>query len=203
MSFQNSYDGFIFDYGGVLVRHQTPEEQARMAGILGIGVEPFAELYWKERADYDKGVLSGAEYWGGIGMAAGQLLSLSQVGELLELDTRSWMNFDEPMWALLDELKAAGKRLAILSNMPQDLGEAIKQRTDWFGHFDHVTLSYEVRSVKPEAAIYESCLTGLGTEKARTVFFDDKIANIRGAEMLGISGVEFLDRDAVLRQVRG
>lgn len=184
------------------MRHQTPEEQAKMAAIAGISLDEFEELYWKERADYDKGLLSGVDYWGGIGMAADRLLSLSQIGELVELDTISWMKFDEPMWAFVEELKAAGKRLAILSNMPHDLGEAIKKRTDRFEKFDHVTLSYEVKSVKPEAEIYESCLTGIGTDRGRTVFFDDKVANIRGAEMVGMSGVEFLDRDAVLRQVR-
>jgi hypothetical protein len=35
------------------------------------------------------------------------------------------------------------------------------------------------------------------------VFFDDKIANVKGAEMLGLAAVEFLDRDAVLGMVRG
>jgi FMN phosphatase YigB (HAD superfamily) len=37
----------------------------------------------------------------------------------------------------------------------------------------------------------------------RTIFFDDKIANVKGAEMLGLAAVEFLDRDAVLRRMRG
>ena len=69
--------------------------------------------------------------------------------------------------------------------------------------FDQVTLSYEVRSVKPEAPIYEHCLEGLGTEAGRTVFFDDRIANVQGAEMLGIHAVEFLNRDKVLGLFRG
>jgi putative hydrolase of the HAD superfamily len=69
--------------------------------------------------------------------------------------------------------------------------------------FDFVTLSYEVHSAKPEAAIYEHCLEGIGTDPARTVFFDDRIANVHGAEMLGIQGVEFLNRDEVLARFRG
>jgi putative hydrolase of the HAD superfamily len=69
--------------------------------------------------------------------------------------------------------------------------------------FDHVTLSYAVRSVKPEAAIYEECLAGIGTPRKRTIFFDDKRVNVQGAEMLGLPAIEFLDRDTVLRQMRG
>jgi putative hydrolase of the HAD superfamily len=102
------------------------------------------------------------------------------------------------MWDWVARLKAAGKKVAILSNMPMDLGVAIKARTDRFNHFDHVTLSYEVKSVKPEPAIYEECLAGIGTELRKTVFFDDRIANVQGAELLGLSAIQFLDRNAVL-----
>jgi HAD superfamily hydrolase (TIGR01509 family) len=91
----------------------------------------------------------------------------------------------------------------MLSNMPIDMGLALKSGTDRMQRFDQVTLSYEVRSVKPEAPIYEHCLEGLGTEAARTVFFDDRIANVQGAEMLGIQAVEFLNRDKVLGLFRG
>ena len=197
------FDGYIFDYGGVLVHHQAEAEQARMANAAGIPVEQFSELYWGTRLDYDKGLISGPEYWSAIGRTAGKVLTPAVVEQLTEIDSTTWMNFDEPMWTWIDELRGAGKRLSILSNMPSDLGEALKARTDRMQRFDQITLSYEVRSVKPEAPIYEHCLERLGTEAARTVFFDDRIANVQGAEMLGIHAVEFLNRDKVLALFRG
>ena len=203
MPFANLYDGFIFDYGGVLVRHQTPAEQNHMASIAGIADDHFRELYWKDRIDYDKGLITGIEYWQAIGRDAGLLLAMDQISTLVEADSVSWLNFDEPMWDYIQELRTAGKRVAILSNMPKDLGEAIKARTQRFEIFDHVTLSYEIKSVKPEAPIYEDCLAGIGTAAMRTIFFDDRIANVKGAEMVGINGLEFFDRDEILRQVRG
>jgi putative hydrolase of the HAD superfamily len=112
------------------------------------------------------------------------------------------MQFDEVMWDWIAQLRAAGKRVAILSNMPRDLGEALKSTTDRFQYFDHVTLSYEVRATKPEPAIYEHCLEGLGLPAKETLFLDDRIANIQGAEMLGIDSIEFLNRDDVLLRVR-
>ena len=196
------FDGYIFDYGGVLVHHQAEAEQARMAQVAGIPTEPFSELYWGTRLDYDKGLMSGAEYWSGIGRAAGKVLAPNVVEQLTEIDSTTWMNFDEPMWTWMEELRGAGKRIAILSNMPADLGETIKARTDRMKRFDFVTLSYEVKSVKPEPLIYEHCLEGIATDPARTVFFDDRIANIHGAEMLGIQAVQFLNRDEVLGQFR-
>ena len=198
----SGFDGYIFDYGGVLVNHQSEADQARMAQTAGISAEVFSELYWTTRLEYDKGLISGAEYWAGMGLGAGKVLSAAAIAELTEIDSTTWMNFDEPMWAWIEELRAAGKRLAILSNMPSDLGETLKARTDRMKRFDFVTLSYEVRSVKPETAIYEHCLEGIGTDPARTVFFDDRIANVHGAEMLGIQAVEFANRDQVLAGFR-
>jgi putative hydrolase of the HAD superfamily len=203
MSLVNSFDGFIFDYGGVLVRHQTEAEQAQMAAIAGMTDAEFQELYWADRTEYDRGLITGVEYWHEIGVSAGKTLSLKQIAELIEADNVSWMNFDEVMWDWIAQLKAAGKKVAILSNMPPDLGVALKERTKRLAGFDHVTLSYEVKSVKPEPVIYEDCLQGIGTALPRTIFFDDRIVNVQGAEFLGLRAVEFNDRDAVLKLMRG
>lgn len=108
------------------------------------------------------------------------------------------MQFDEVMFDWVEQLKSTGKRVAVLSNMPRDLGEALQCRTSRFQLFDFVTLSYEVRAVKPDAAIYEHCLGGLGTIGNRTLFLDDRIENIHGAERLGIHGVQFTSRPEVL-----
>jgi putative hydrolase of the HAD superfamily len=69
--------------------------------------------------------------------------------------------------------------------------------------FDQVTLSFDVGAVKPDAVIYEQCLDGLGTAPQRTLFLDDRIANVQGAEMLGMRAIQFIDRDDVLLKVRG
>jgi putative hydrolase of the HAD superfamily len=203
MALVDSFDSFIFDYGGVLVRHQTIAEQERMAEVAGVPMETLSELYWSTRLDYDEGLVTGAEYWQRIAQGAGTLFQPETIDRLIEIDNVSWMNYDETMWEWIVQLRGMGKRVAMLSNMPYDLGEALKSRTDRLTNFDHVTLSYEVRSVKPQPAIYEHCLEGLGVKADRAIFFDDRIANCQGAEMLGIRAIEFLDRDAVLAQARG
>jgi putative hydrolase of the HAD superfamily len=196
------YDGYIFDYGGVLVAHQTDEAQLHMARVAGIPSDLFTEAYWSDREDYDKGLVTAADYWQAIAHKAGYTLTESAIEELVEIDNTSWMQFDEVMWDWINQLRAAGRRVAMLSNMPRDLGEAIKLKTERLNSFDQVTLSYEVRSVKPEAAIYEHCLDGLGTAPEKTIFLDDRIANVRGAELLGICAVQFTSRDEVLLKLR-
>ena len=203
MALLDSYDGFIFDYGKVLVTDQPEAEREEMAAMVGLPRAEFEELYWKDRLDYDKASLTGLEYWQAIGHAAGKILTFDQVNSLISVDAASWMHYDEPMWDFANEMKALGKRVAILSNMPYDLGQILKLTTQRFAMFHHVTLSYEVKSVKPEAAIYEECRDGIATPPKRTIFFDDKLVNVRGAEMVGMDAIEFLDRDAVLAKLRG
>jgi len=203
MALVSSYEGFIFDYGGVLVLQQTDEELACMADIAGVPRESFNELYWSDRLDYDKGLLTAAEYWQALATrGAGGILTQQQIEDLVALDSQSWMHFDEVMWSWIGQLRGAGKRVAMLSNMPRELGEAIKLSTDKLALFDQVTLSYEVRAVKPEPAIYEHCLEGIGTAPDQTLFLDDKIANVQGAELLGIRAMQFLDRDDILLKLR-
>jgi putative hydrolase of the HAD superfamily len=202
MALVNSYAGIIFDYGGVLVTHQTDRDQARMAEIASIPKDLFTELYWSDRLDYDKGLVSANEYWQDVAQRAGTALRRDAIDELIEYDTVSWMQFDSVMWQWIDELRSARKRVAILSNMPRELGEALKSRTDRLNNFDFVTLSYEVHSVKPEPAIYEHCLEGLGLEAQQTLFLDDRMPNIQGAELLGMSAVQFTDRENVLLRLR-
>jgi putative hydrolase of the HAD superfamily len=203
MAIVSEFDGFIFDYGGVLVFPQTEEDQAGMAAIAKIPPEQLTELYWAEREEYDKGALSGANYWKNIAASAGVKLTAEQVQELIDRDSESWMKYDPVMWEWITELRRAGKRVAMLSNMPADLGLTLRSSTDRLSAFDHVTLSYDVGAVKPDAVIYEQCLEGIGTPAERTLFLDDRIANVQGAEVLGMRAIQFLDRDDVLLKVRG
>jgi len=202
MALVSSYQGFIFDYGGVLVHNQTDEDQACLAQIAGIPQPLFTELYWAHRLDYDKDSVTASEYWTGLARSAGASLTTGSIEALIELDTTSWMQFDSVMWDWIEELRAAGKRVAMLSNMPRELGEALRTRTHRLDSFDHVTLSYEVRSAKPEPAAFEHCLEGLGTPPDQLLFLDDRIANVQGAELLGIRGIQFTDRDEILLRVR-
>ena len=202
MALVNSYQALVFDYGGVLVEHQTDADQGRMAEIAGVPTDLFTDLYWAERPAYDKGVLSYCEYWQKVARRAGKTITEQTIDALVELDNVSWMQFDSVMWNWVEQLRVAGKRMAMLSNMPRELGEALKTRTQKLTSFNQVTLSYEVRSMKPEPAIYEHCLEGLGACPDQTLFLDDRIANVQGAEALGMRAILFTSRDEILPLLR-
>jgi len=202
MALVSSYEAFMVDYGGVMVRHQSDADQAKLAHIAGLDKELFTELYWSERPDYDRDVISGTEYWQKIAQSAGTTLTEQVIQELIDFDNRSWMQFDSVMWEWVEQLRAAGKRVGLISNMPRDLGEALKSRTQKLSNFDQLTLSYEIHAVKPEPAVYEHCLDGLNTPPEQTLFVDDRIENVQGAELLGIRAIQFTSRDDVLVRLR-
>jgi putative hydrolase of the HAD superfamily len=192
------YAGVIFDYGGVLASHQTREDVERLAQIAGMTPEVFDSLYWSERGGYDKGLMTAEDYWNGMAQRVGKAFSADEIRRLIEADNASWTHFDEQMYAYVENLRSLGKRVAVLSNMPHELGETIKATTRGFAPFHHLTLSYEVRFIKPEPEIYEHCLAGLGLSAKDTLFLDDRPENIEGAQRVGIDGIQFTSRDEVL-----
>jgi putative hydrolase of the HAD superfamily len=202
MALVSSYDAFMLDYGGVMVHHQSDRDQAKLAEIAGIPKDLFTELYWSERLDYDRDVISGTEYWQIVAQRGGTIFTERIIGELIDFDNHSWMQFDSVMWEWIDQLRAAGKRVGLISNMPRDLGEALKSHTQKLSNFDQVTLSYEIHAVKPEPAVYEHCLEGLNTPPEQTLFLDDRIENVQGAELLGIRAIQFTSRDDVMLRLR-
>jgi putative hydrolase of the HAD superfamily len=203
MGLVNAFAGVIFDYGGVLVAHQSSEDVNQLAGIAGIPAPLFSQLYWADRAEYDRGDVDGVDYWRHLGKEAGKVFDVGTIHSLIGHDSAAWMKFYGEMYEFVGELRSQGKRVAILSNMPRDLGLAISSEGFGFRDFDHVTLSYEVRSAKPDAAIYEHCLAGIKTAPEHTLFLDDRIENIRAAKALGIQAIQFTTPDEMLPQLRG
>jgi len=61
----------------------------------------------------------------------------------------------------------------------------------WLKNFDWVTFSAEVRLIKPEPAIYEHTLRGLGVRPSDALFLDDREINVQAARALGINAIRF------------
>ncbi|MDE6046168.1 MAG: HAD family phosphatase, partial [Alistipes sp.] len=95
-----------------------------------------------------------------------------------------------PTEALVRDLKAAGYRLYVLSNMSREF-IAFLRRFPVYGLFDGEVVSCEEGSVKPERRIYEILLERYGLDPSETLFIDDRPANIAAAAQLGIRGKLF------------
>ncbi len=99
-----------------------------------------------------------------------------------------------PTERLLSDLKRAGYRLYVLSNMSREFIDFLR-RQPVYGLFDGEVVSCEERTVKPEPRIYELLLERYGLDSAETLFVDDRPANVAAAQRLGIGGFLFDYRD--------
>ncbi len=192
----------ILDYGGVICFHPREEQVDELASRTGVPKGQFLEVYWGLRLPYDRGDMTWQEYWDEFARRAGRQFTPEQVSEFVGLDVAFWLNVDARMIQWARTLKESGRKIAVLSNMPRELGEDMKTRFDWLREFDHVTLSYEVRSVKPEPEIYQDVIGGLGLPAKETLFLDDRIENVRGAEAVGMRAVLFESPETFSRSAR-
>ncbi len=64
-------------------------------------------------------------------------------------------------------------------------------------------MSAEFRARKPEPEAYLGCLAKLGAAPEATLFVDDSIRNVTGAERAGLAAHLFRDRDGLTAGLKG
>jgi putative hydrolase of the HAD superfamily len=104
---------------------------------------------------------------------------------------------------LVDELRAANGKAAILSNATFDLEERILiGKFDILERFDLVVNSSRLGVIKPDPAIYRHTLELLGVAPHEAIFVDDIAANVEAAAALGIHAVHFKNEAQALAEIR-
>ena len=183
----------IFDYGLVLSGPPEPHARARLLEISGLSPEVFDKHYWHYRLDYDRGTLNGHTYWPTIARDAGISFSPQQVEALIEQDVLLWATVDPIMLEWVSRVRASGLKVAILSNMGEDLLAYMRENFVWLHRFHHLTWSCELNLIKPMPAIYEYTLDRLNVSADEALFLDDRLENVKGARAVGIHSLLFRD----------
>ena len=181
----------VFDYGMVLSGPPDPAAHAALERLTGLSADRLDALYWADRLDYDAGKLTGDAFWRKIAREAGLKPSESEIAELIRWDAAMWLTQNPAMldWQLA--IKQRGLLTAIVSNMGDTVHQAMERELPWLSRFDVLVFSYELRVVKPNAAIYRYALEKLGTQPAETLFIDDRAENVQAAVALGMKGTIF------------
>lgn len=192
----------VFDYGMVLTAQPDPNAHDAMVRITGLSVDRFEELYWTDRHAYDEGKLTGVTFWHKLARDGNLTLTPQQLDELNRLDARMWTTQNPAMLAWHRQLKQAGLKTAILSNMGDSVLESIEREFKWIHDFDVQVWSYQLGIAKPDPAIYQHVLQKLGTQPEETLFLDDKRVNIDAAQALGMKGIEFTTVERLREQLQ-
>jgi putative hydrolase of the HAD superfamily len=181
----------ILDFGEVLCHLPSAESIERLAFIFQMDPRTFLPIYLETRAPYDRGDLLPGEYWQKFAVQAGVNITADEIEQARRLDLELWSHINDTMILWVQQLHAAGFKTAILSNMPTDMATHVRNNFAWIRHFDHHIFSGEVRSVKPEPAIYQHCIEVLGVKPSEALFIDDRDVNLEQGRAAGIRGIRF------------
>ena len=191
----------ILDVGRVLVAWQ-PKETMRELGISDERVAILAKALfdsgiWNEA---DRGVLSDDEFLE---------LAIRQVPEY-EAEVRLfWNNIDRAIWQFpyvklwIRAMKKAGYKVYILSNYGNWSYEKTKERAlNFLEEVDGAVFSYEVKQIKPDAAIFQALCDKYSLKAEECVLLDDLPANIEGAKNFGMQGIVFKGLQDALEELQ-
>jgi putative hydrolase of the HAD superfamily len=107
-----------------------------------------------------------------------------------------------PMIELMRELKAAGYRMAMLTNNVREWEPLWRSMLPVDEIFEAVVDSGFVGCRKPESQIYAITLDRIALPAESCLFVDDVEVNCEGAEKAGMTAVHFQDNDQAIAEVR-
>ena len=192
----------IFDYGDVISLPQTSADRAvieRLAGVGSDGSEDapaFWKAYFAHRDALDEGTGGVRAYWAAIARDTGASWDDARVHELWAADFRSWLSINPGTIEVLADLKAAGTRMALLSNAGRDFG-GFMRHGPLGDYFEEVFVSGELALIKPDPAIFRHVLRTCGVSADNAIFTDNREDNVVSAQALGITGHVFTGAPAL------
>jgi putative hydrolase of the HAD superfamily len=200
----------ISDFGGVLT---TPLVQSFAAvqdqtGIpmekLGKAMERIAKEEGKHPLyELEKGEVSELDFLAKLGDALEP-----ELGHRPEMHRFREIYFEalhpnEPMIALMRELKEGGHRMAMLTNNVREWEPLWRAMLPVDEIFELVVDSAFVGCRKPESEIYELTLERLGgVAPEQCMFIDDADVNCEAAAKLGMAAVHYKQNDQAIPEIR-
>jgi putative hydrolase of the HAD superfamily len=181
----------IFDYGEVLCHRPPDEAFHRLAKVFGADADSFPALWDKNRGAFDRGDITAEDYWRALAADAGTEIDRERLEQVCKWDVEMFGRENLEMVRWLRSLRRGGIKTGLLSNIHPAMIAYLRENFEWLELFDFKTFSAEVRLIKPDPAIYEHTLRGLGVRAEETLFVDDREINVVAARGLGIHAVQF------------
>lgn len=147
--------------------------------------------------ELDRGTLPADDYWSRILAAGGVEPTPELLARIEREDALGWSRVNTRVVDWSYELRGAGFRTAILSNMPCEKLAFMRSEGQfrWIDDFHVTVFSCEFRLVKPEPSIYRLCLEKLRAEPRECLFLDDVPLNVEGAHAVGLPALVFTTAD--------
>lgn len=177
----------ILDYGLVLCHAPKAQVLEKICQLFGLDEAKFWILYERNRGLYDRGDLSSEEYWSKFAVDANKTLDKGQIQRLRRCDIEMWSDLRDDLLTWVDQLRGAGYKTAVLSNLSKEFAAHLRKNCDWIKRLDFQFFSSEIGQIKPNEGIYKYCLRVLDCSPSEALFVDDRQANVVAARKIGIT----------------
>ena len=174
----------VFDLGRVVFAQDPTKSSAEFKQFFSyVSLTPMPK-FW---VDYDMGVLT-------LDQVADELAAYRGVEpnfarEMIDIAIGKQETI-APTAELIADLKQAGYKLYVLSNMSREFIDFLREQ-EVYANFDGDVVSCEVGVVKPMPEIYDLLLDRFSLDPKDTIFIDDRKENIEAAEAKGITAFHF------------
>ena len=183
----------VFDYGGVLARSPVPDDFRPVADEIGLTWEMYRRGFAQYRLAYDSDLLTCADMYRKIAANNGLSRTDDPCERLCRADDESWLHPIPETLAWMKELKSAGYRIGILTNMATKFYDRCVSRVfaEHVALADALVVSGKAGVSKPDARIYRMMEDRIGVSPEQILFFDDNPCNVEGAKSCGWNAVMF------------
>jgi len=186
----NRVDGVVFDFGGVI----------SVSPMKDWALYPFCATLGLDRAAIDAGWRSYRHLWDGGFTSFDEMYrrTFADAGlpaptpeilaRLWEIDAEGWVRtLRADTLALMKSLRAAGKRIGILTNMSPDFHARlfVPRCAEYRALADAEVVSGLEKLYKPQREIYDLMAVRLDVPPARLLFLDDTPKNVEAARAFG------------------
>lgn len=179
---------FLFDIGNVLLKLHFDRFHTTVLGAPGAPLPSSLEQF---KIPYETGEISDEEFI----ESSLKLLTSDLTPAQFAAAWQDIFSLNEPMWEVVQKLKAQNHRLILFSNTNSLHATHFLAEYPQFSLFDHHHFSQEVRTMKPHPDFYQQAITQYQLDPARTLYLDDLPENIATGRQLGFPSWQYDYRD--------
>lgn len=191
----DGFDAVIFDLGGVVI---DLDYDATIEAFQKLGTENFKEIYSQAlQTDlfdrYETGRISSMHF---INKLKELLPASYSPNEIVFAWNAMIKDFQAEKLAVLEQLKQS-YQTALLSNTNDLHEECVRRKLKRVSdkslehYFHHTFLSHKLKARKPDPDVFLFVCEQLSVSPQKTVFIDDSLQHIEGAQKAGLTAILF------------
>lgn len=192
-------NNIFIDFGGVIVRTEDIAPRTNAAERLGLTTRGLEKIIFESESSQQasSGEIPEEAHW----QAVAQSLHVSRAeADEIVAEFFAGDRVDQTLLAFLRGLRPEHK-VGLISNAWSGLRAWITSQ-GFSDAFDHMIISAEVSLMKPDPRIYRLALEELEARAEESVFLDDVLANVEGAQAVGMTGIHFTQPEKALEELK-